>query len=321
MRPLVDDADLRAFLADYGHHEHARAIINECKNASANRHGLLCRWQTQLDELPIVEADQIDLRNAVKLGCSRIDRYQQALLEQKLLQFSPWRKGPFDLLGVHIDSEWRSDLKWNRLAGHIELGGKCILDVGCGNGYYMFRMLGAGAKSVLGVDPVALYVIQFLLINKYLKSSRLMVLPIGFEALPGALAFDTVFSMGVLYHRRSPVDHLSDLKNMINSGGELVLETLVLEGDGDTVLVPKDRYAGMKNVWSIPTLSVLKSWLEKAAFKNITVLDTSQTTLAEQRQTKWITSYSLNQFLDPLDQNLTIEGYPAPVRAMIRCTA
>ncbi|PMC22346.1 tRNA 5-methoxyuridine(34)/uridine 5-oxyacetic acid(34) synthase CmoB, partial [Klebsiella aerogenes] len=44
--------------------------------------------------------------------------------------------------------------------------------------------------------------------------------------------------MGVLYHRRSPLDHLWQLKDQLAPGGELVLETLVIEGDENTVLVP-----------------------------------------------------------------------------------
>ena len=184
----------------------------------------------------------------------------------------------------------------------------------------MFRMLGAGASCVLGVDPVALYAIQFALINKYLKSSQLQLLPVGIEALPVTNAFDIVFSMGVLYHRRAPLDHLADLKQRLTPGGDLVLETLVLEGDGETVLVPEGRYAGMKNVWSIPTVPTLSGWLEQLGFNNISVLDLSPTTLDEQRQTRWMTTYSLNQLLDPADHNFTIEGHPAPVRVMIKCT-
>ncbi len=321
MKDLVDVTGLQLFLTDHGQASHTDAVISACKKSAANQHGLLATWLAQLDELPQVEVDEIELCGGVKLGASQFDSSQQAGLEQQLLNFCPWRKGPFDLLGVHIDTEWRSDLKWQRLAGQIELAQKRVLDVGCGNGYYMFRMLGAGARSVLGVDPVALYVIQFLLVNRYLKSNQLQLLPIGIESLPLTNAFDTVFSMGVLYHRRSPLEHLTKLKEKLIPGGELVLETLVFQGSGDAVLVPQDRYAGMKNVRSIPCVPVLSDWLEQAGFNNIVVLDLSQTTLDEQRQTRWMTTYSLNQFLDPQDQNLTVEGYPAPLRAMIKCTA
>lgn len=318
MSSLVNVAALREFLVHLGQQSHADAIIDACNNAQANRHGRLPKWLNQLQMLPDIEPDEIELKDCVRLAVRRFDRSQSRLFEQQLLEFSPWRKGPVDLLGVHIDTEWRSDLKWRRLVDHLDLDGRQILDVGCGNGYYMFRMLGAGARSVMGVDPVALYVTQFLVINKYLKSDRLQLLPIGIEALPIVRAFDVVFSMGVLYHRRSHADHLSDLKIRLKGGGQLVLETLVLSGNDDDVLVPRDRYAGMKNVWAVPTVPRLIRWMEQAGFRNIKVLDLSKTTLTEQRQTRWMTSYSLNQFLDARDPSLTVEGYPAPVRVMLK---
>ncbi len=45
--------------------------------------------------------------------------------------------------------------------------------------------------------------------------------------------------------------------------GELVLETLVVEGDENTVLVPGDRYAQMRNVY-LSLGGGLKLWLESA---------------------------------------------------------
>ena len=321
MNGLVDVQALQAFLAEFDQQQHTAAIVDACNLSQANQHGLLPKWFKQLNQLPQADIDEIELNTAVNLNASGFDDNQRAQFEQQLLKFSPWRKGPFDLLGVHIDTEWRSDLKWQRLVGQLELKNKKILDVGCGNGYYMLRMLGAGASQVLGVDPVALYAIQFLLINKYLNSDRLQLLPIGIEALPMENAFDVVFSMGVLYHRRSPLDHLVDLKTKLTDRGELVLETLVLAGDDDSELVPQDRYAGMKNVWSIPTVPKLCGWLQQIGFDNTVVVDVSATTLNEQRQTRWMTTYSLNQFLDPTDTSRTIEGHPAPVRALIKCSA
>ncbi|MBK1770101.1 MAG: tRNA 5-methoxyuridine(34)/uridine 5-oxyacetic acid(34) synthase CmoB, partial [Escherichia coli] len=182
-----------------------------------------------------------------------------------------WRKGPFSLYGVNIDTEWRSDWKWDRVLPHLsDLTGRTILDVGCGSGYHMWRMIGAGAHLAVGIDPTQLFLCQFEAVRKLLgNDQRAHLLPLGIEQLPALKAFDTVFSMGVLYHRRSPLEHLWQLKDQLVNEGELVLETLVIDGDENTVLVPGDRYAQMRNVYFIPSALALKNWLKKCGFVDI----------------------------------------------------
>jgi tRNA (mo5U34)-methyltransferase len=231
----------------------------------------------------------------------------------------PWRKGPFSLFGVDIDTEWRSDFKWDRLSGAIDpLEGRRVLDVGCGSGYHCWRMKGAGAAEVIGIDPTPLFVLQFKAIQHYLNIDSVHVLPLALEQLPPKLkSFDTTFSMGVLYHRRSPMDHLTDLRDTLAPGGQLVLETLVVEGGEDTVFVPPDRYARMGNVWFLPSPAALMKWMSKTGFIDVELVDLNQTTVAEQRSTEWMTFYSLSNFLDSDDHNKTVEGHPAPRRAII----
>ena len=115
--------------------------------------------------------------------------------------------------------------------------------------------------------------------------------------------------------------HLSQLYEMMAPNAELVIETLVVENPEDYILVPKGRYAQMRNVYSIPSIKTLKSWLNDANFNNTRVVDVSKTTTTEQRKTTWIgeNGASLEDFLDPLDDSLTIEGYPAPSRAIVLC--
>ena len=231
----------------------------------------------------------------------------------------PWRKGPFSLYGVNIDTEWRSDWKWERVLPHLsDLTGRTILDVGCGSGYHMWRMIGAGAHLAVGIDPTQLFLCQFEAVRKLLgNDQRAHLLPLGIEQLPALKAFDTVFSMGVLYHRRSPLEHLWQLKDQLVNEGELVLETLVIDGDENTVLVPGDRYAQMRNVYFIPSALALKNWLKKCGFVDIRIADVSVTTTEEQRRTEWMVTESLADFLDPHDPGKTVEGYPAPKRAVL----
>jgi len=284
------------------------------------RHGDLKRWQRGFDALPDVAQPEIHLNaSTITIGLPADIPDSVEAIESALKQMHPWRKGPFELFGVHIDTEWRSDWKWDRLKDAITpLSGRTVLDVGCGSGYHLWRMLGAGAKLAIGIDPTALFSMQFAAIKRYQPDAPAFILPIGIEAMPANMAcFDTVFSMGILYHRRAPIDHLLELRALLRSGGELVLDTLVLEGDEQQCLVPPGRYAKMRNVWFIPSVAMLKLWLQRAGFKDIKVVDISPTSIREQRSTAWMTFESLANFLDPNNASCTIEGHPAPVRAIL----
>ncbi len=287
-----------------------------------NLHGHFRDWYKSLEYLPLLEPQKLDLLHSVTADRDDIsDRHRQGI-EKLLRNLMPWRKGPYFLYGTHINTEWRSDWKWDRVLPHISpLAGRTVLDVGCGSGYHMWRMIGAGAHLVVGIDPMQLFLVQFEAVRKLLNDDRRAhMLPLGIEQLPALQAFDTVFSMGVLYHRRSPLDHLLQLKNQLVSGGELVLETLVIEGDVNQVLVPGERYAQMRNVFFIHSAEALKSWLEKSGFVDVRIVDFALTTTEEQRRTDWMTSESLAEFLDPEDPSKTVEGYPAPLRAVLVAT-
>ncbi|NQZ08779.1 MAG: tRNA 5-methoxyuridine(34)/uridine 5-oxyacetic acid(34) synthase CmoB [Algicola sp.] len=282
-------------------------------------HGEFKQWQSTLHHLPKTEVNNIELSGTVSFGRGEdISEGQKQQISRLLMKFKPWRKGPFHIHDIHIDTEWRSDWKWDRLIEHISpLKGRTVLDIGCGSGYHLWRMLGEQAKFVVGIDPSQLFLSQFWAIKHFNPDPNIHLLPLGVEQLPPLKAFDTVFSMGVLYHRRSPMDFLMQLKDQLKPGGELVLETLVIEGDENTVLVPGDRYAQMRNVWFIPSTAALTVWLKKVGFKNIRVANVDQTSLEEQRETPWMDSKSLDSFLHPQDKTKTVEGYPAPLRAII----
>ena len=292
----------------------------QLKEWETQTHGDYAKWSKIVDFLPDLQADEIDLKSAVKSDrTSPLSTGEKQRIIHHLKQLMPWRKGPYHLFGIHVDCEWRSDFKWDRVLPHLApLQGRTILDVGCGSGYHMWRMVGEGAKMVVGIDPTELFLCQFEAVRKLLNNDRRAnLIPLGIEQMQPLAAFDTVFSMGVLYHRKSPLDHLSQLKNQLVKGGELVLETLVVDGDVNTVLVPADRYAKMKNVYFIPSVAALINWLEKVGFTNVRCVDVATTTLEEQRKTDWLENESLIDFLDPNDHCKTIEGYQAPKRAVI----
>ena len=288
---------------------------------SQERHGDLQRWLQALQDLPTLPVESIHLDTS-RVGANSalpLDEPMSARLRDALQRLHPWRKGPFELFDIHIDTEWRSDWKWDRLRKDIDpLKGRRVLDVGCGSGYHCWRMLGDGAEEVIGIDPTPLFIVQFWALQKYLQQDNIWLLPMGIEQVPAKLqAFDTVFSMGVLYHRRSPLDHLQELKDCLRPGGQLVLETLVIEGELGDTLLPEGRYARMGNVWFLPSCDTLLSWLYKLGFVDPQLVDVGDTTTEEQRSTQWMTFHSLANFLDPEDSKKSIEGHPAPRRAIV----
>lgn len=303
--------------------EHLPTIVNQRMHTDS--HGDFSRWYNAYETLPAIHPQTINLNTDTLLigeqqDCD--DRNREAL-KAKLYDLHPWRKGPFSIFGINIITEWRSDLKWQRLQHAIQnLQGRNVLDVGCGSGYHLWRMLGAGARFVLGVEPSPLYNLQFYTMKHYIEQGvahcDAYCIPSTLENLPSHIAFfDTVFSMGVLYHRRSPMDHLLELKACLRPGGELVLETLVIDGNEQQLLIPPSRYAKMKNVWFIPSAAMLAIWLERCGFRDVTLVDVSSTTTEEQRSTPWMRFESLSDFLHPHSPELTIEGLPAPKRAIL----
>jgi tRNA (mo5U34)-methyltransferase len=264
-------------------------------------HGDFQTWRHAIESLRETGDDQAQMR--LKL----------------LLSLSPWRKGPFEIGGVSIDSEWRSNLKWDRVKDALEpLTGRSVLDVGCGNGYYALRMRDAGARHVIGIDPTLLYVMQFLALRLFDKAGDVHILPLRLQELPqNSRAFDTTFSMGVLYHQRSPIEHLQQLRASLRPGGQLVLETLFLPGEQAYASTPPDRYARMRNVWLLPTIAELTTWLSRCGYRDIEIVDTTRTTVDEQRSTEWMTFESLADALAADDSTVTVEGWPAPRRVVV----
>jgi tRNA (mo5U34)-methyltransferase len=278
-----------------------------------------------LEKLPDIKASAIDTdRPHICIGRSAdVDTAQKASLYDALCELKPWRKGPFNIFGIPIESEWDSSIKWDRLSPHLgSLKGKRVLDIGSSNGYYMFRMASRHPAWVLGIEPYLNFYFQYLAMSRYIVIPSIHCVPIRLEEMPAMRrCLDVVLCMGILYHRRSPLDTLLQLHRLMVPGGMMVLETLILEGEGDLALCPTHRYAKMKNIFFIPTIACLTQWLKRTGFDNIRCVDVSRTTFKEQRKTDWIDTESLGDFLDPEDPGKTIEGYPAPVRAMLIANA
>lgn len=282
-------------------------------------HGRDQEWFQLLKTLPHLSRVDVDF-NVDQVSLSTTEPVDQDSLRKILMGLHPWRKGPFDIFGVEVNAEWRSDQKWQRIRPHLSpLANRRVLDVGTGNGYFLYRMLGERVDLALGIDPTRLFLYQFQALQNLQGENNAFLLPLADEDLPPCQFFDTVFSLGVLYHRKQPVQHLQRLISALRPGGELVLETLIID-EGTESLTPIGRYAQMRNVWLIPTLKYIKELLQQCACQDIKIVDVNVTSTQEQRSTEWMHFQSLADFLDPEDSSKTIEGYPAPVRAVIIAT-
>ncbi|HDX3775830.1 TPA: tRNA 5-methoxyuridine(34)/uridine 5-oxyacetic acid(34) synthase CmoB [Campylobacter jejuni] len=234
-------------------------------------------------------------------------------------ELKPWRKGPFKIDDLFINTEWQSFIKFNILKPFMnEISQKCVADIGCNNGYYMFKMLEFNPAKLIGFDPSIKYRLQFELINALAKTPIKYKL-LGVEDLPNyGLKFDVIFCLGVIYHRSDPIKMLKDLKAGLNKNGVVFLDTMYIEDEREIALVPNKTYSKIPNIYFVPSINALKNWCKRAGFKEFEVLATKKTDENEQRKTEWIDSFSLENFLDPKDKNLTIEGYEAPKRVYIR---
>lgn len=273
-------------------------------------------WQ-EINKLPDYEAEY-DLDNTILISTHQLNEDQQNKINTLALAMKPWRKGPFKINSLFIDTEWQSFIKYNLLEQYFNLEGKVVGDIGCNNGYYLFRMLKHKPKKLVGFDPSALFYTQFSFINHFIKSNITYEL-LGVEHL-GVYEhkFDVLFCLGVLYHRSDPIATLKSLYKGLENGGELYLDTFMIDGKEDVALTPFERYSKIPNIYFIPTINALKNWCHRAGFESVEVLTIKITDKTEQRKTDWIDSQSLEDFLDPQNPNLTVEGYPAPKRVYIK---
>jgi tRNA (mo5U34)-methyltransferase len=279
--------------------------------------GTFPRWREAVLSLPQIEEIRSSWGDTVRVDGELSSNARDAA-RAELEKLLPWRKGPFSFFDIEINTEWRSDFKWRRVAPHVDLANKRVLDIGSGNGYFGWRMLEAGAELVIGIDTMILFCAQHFAVNKYFKSDRNWVLPFRFEQIDPELTrhrFDTVFSMGVLYHQRDHYAHLSAIRECLAPEGEAVIESLIVQNS--ETLYPTGRYAQMRNVWNVPSPEDLCRWVLESGFKSAEVVDINVTSLEEQRQTEWMKYDSLVDFLDPCDITKTVEGYPAPTRCTV----
>jgi len=275
-------------------------------------------YQEAIAALPTYSDIEVDFGDVVDIQIKNLSQEDALQIEKTARLMKPWRKGPFRINTLFIDSEWQSQIKYNLLEPHFNLEEKVVGDIGCNNGYYLFRMLSHHPKKLIGFDPSAIYYSQFMFLNHFVKSEIVYEL-LGVEHVAHyEHRFDTLFCLGVLYHRSDPVAMLKSLFKGLNKGGELILDTFMIEGEAEMCLTPRERYSKIPNIYFIPTVSALKNWCFRAGFATVEILEIMKTDVTEQRKTEWIDTQSLEDFLDTENPEKTVEGYPAPQRVYIK---
>ena len=240
----------------------------------------------KLQALPGIECS-FDIGDIIKIDAD-INNEQKKQIADFAYDLRPWRKGPFELFDTFIDSEWDSSIKYNLLKKHFDLSNKCVADVGCNNGYYMFRMIEQNPTKIIGFDPSPHYKTQFDFINHFLNCDIIYEL-LGVEHIEFyKTKFDVIFCLGVLYHRSDPIGALKSLKKSLNKNGVLFLDTFIIDGDNHVALSPSKTYSKIPNIYFVPTITTLFHWCKRAGFKSVEILRVTKTTTNEQKYTKWL---------------------------------
>jgi len=302
------------------HDEIRRLLADKSHWLSQPKKGFL-RYRQPSESVSHLRASCCDFSgDAVRIGLpGDIDQAQQQQVREVMRSFMPWRKGPFNVFGIDIDAEWRSERKWARLLPEMPpLKGKVIADIGCNNGYYMFRAAHHQPRLVLGFEPYVQHYYTFRTLNGFAGQKNLEVELLGVEHLhlfPDC--FDVIFLLGIIYHRPSPLDTLRDILTALKPGGTLLLESQAIPGDDPIALFPEKTYAKVPGSWFIPTGSCLANWLKRTGFSDVRLFCSHPMTSAEQRRTEWMIFESYEDFIDKKDSGLTIEKYPAPWRVFL----
>jgi len=280
------------------------------------------RFREPYESLAGLKAEVLDFSgDVVKIGArEELSREDSTKVYEVMRGFMPWRKGPFSIFGTGIDAEWRSERKWNRVAPVLpDMRGKVIADIGCNNGYYMFRMAAHSPALVLGFEPYIQHYYAFKTLNRLAGQNNLTIEPFGVENI-GLFpdTFDLIFLMGIIYHRISPVEMLREIRAAMKPDGCLIVESQAIPGEEPVALFPETRYAKVPGTYFVPTAACLRNWLSRAGFKDISLFCSHPMSDAEQRRTDWMTFESYNDFIDPHNPKLTVEGYPAPLRVYFK---
>lgn len=250
---------------------------------------------------------------------SQAEKEFQIKKNQLIEELIPWRKGYYDLFSTRINSEWDSLIKWNYISQIIEqiIGGikdKVVCDLGCNNGYFMFKLLSSSPALIVGLDPVFRYYLQYFLLTTFLRPSlsSLAFLLMGYKSLDYfESSFDLVLCLGILYHHPQPIEILKLIKQSLKPQGKIIIDSQGIDREDSFSLIPEKTYTGKKGFWFLPSPQALINWVKRAGFTKVEII--KKTTIQKEEQQKTIHS-PFDSLREGMKGKKTIEGYPSPIR-------
>ena len=299
---------------------------DKLKNVRAQAIARLTQQLPRYDDifaLPCHAAQHTDFSQAtVSIGnIHELETNERQRLWQHCHAFKPWKKGRWSLFGLDIDGEWRSDWKWQRLVPKLQgVQNKKIADIGCHNGYFMFRLAAHHPSLVVGFEPNPRCYFNFHFLQRYAQVANIYFEPLGVEQFDHYPAFfDVVLCLGILYHHTDPISVLRRIHRSLAKGGRVLIDCQGINSPTPTILVPARRYAGATGVWYLPSKQALTHWLQRTNFRNINFFYEDYLSLDEQRRTAWADIDSLADFVCH-ETHKTVEGYPAPWRMYVEAS-
>ena len=313
--------DYLDFMPNAHNEEIGKLRAEKEKLLASDKKGVLV-YRKLLESVHHLRAGHLDFAgDVVQIGkAEELESGELATVKKALRSLMPWRKGPFSIFDIDVEAEWRSNRKWRRaLPALPDLEGKVIADIGASNGYYMFRMAQHNPALVLGFEPYLHHYFTFRLLNDFAGVDNLQMEPLGVEQISlFEKSFDIIFLMGIIYHRSSPVDMLRDIKKAMKPGATLIVESQAIPGKEPVALFPEKRYAKVPGTYFVPTASCLRNWLTRVGFREVEIFFEHGMNRSEQRRTDWMVFESYTDFIDPDNPELTVEGYPAPIRVYLK---
>lgn len=189
--------------------------------------------------------------------------------------------------GLNLEPIWDN---LRKVRNKVNYKNKIVLDIATFDGMFAFEAEKIGAKKVIATDCLYNSLDNFLFCRQILNSKKTKPF---FNISPYNLSdrldvffqedfsnklknyyrkFDIVQHFGLLYHLKDPMISLAEARNVLRTGGNLIIETDVILNKNESVMVfnglpNNSRLRNNVSVWWAPTKKCLFEMLEASLFE------------------------------------------------------